>query len=70
MTAILKEEPPDILESNSKVPPQLERLVRRCLEKRPERRFHSAHDLGFALEALSTPSSATFASAEIPRTPA
>ncbi len=26
-------------------------IVRRCLEKKPERRFHSAHDLGFALEA-------------------
>jgi WD40 repeat protein len=30
--------------------------MRHCLEKQPERRFHSAHDLGFALEALSTPS--------------
>ena len=30
--------------------------MRRCLEKKPERRFHSAHDLGFALEALSAPS--------------
>ena len=28
--------------------------MRRCLEKQPERRFHSAHDLGFALEALSS----------------
>jgi hypothetical protein len=33
--------------------------MRRCLEKRPEQRFHSAHDLGFALEALSTPSSSS-----------
>ncbi len=53
MTAILKEEPPDITETNSKVPAQLERIVRRCLEKRPEHRFHSASDLRFALEALS-----------------
>jgi serine/threonine protein kinase/Tol biopolymer transport system component len=56
LAAILKDEPPDLRETNSKVPPQLERLVRRCLEKQPERRFHSAHDLGFALEALSTSS--------------
>ena len=28
-------------------------LVRRCLEKRPEDRFSSAHDLAFALEAVS-----------------
>jgi Tol biopolymer transport system component len=53
MSAILKEEPPELSETNRKIPPGLEKIVRRCLEKRPERRFHSAHDLGFALEALS-----------------
>jgi Tol biopolymer transport system component len=30
--------------------------VRRCLEKKPERRFQTASDLGFVLEALSSPS--------------
>src|SRR5215470_2200437 len=54
--AILKEEPPELSETNQKVTPQLEKIVRRCLEKRPERRFQSASDLCFALEALSTPS--------------
>src|SRR5262245_32002904 len=58
MNAILKEEPPEIGETNSKISPALEKIVRRCLEKRPERRFQSASDLGFALEALSTPSGA------------
>ncbi len=57
MAAIANAELPDLSELNSKVTPQLEKIVRRCLEKKPERRFHSAHDLGFALEALSTPSS-------------
>ncbi len=57
MNAILKEEPPELSETNAKISPQLEKIVRRCLEKKPERRFHSAHDLGFALEALATPSS-------------
>src|SRR5262249_5804314 len=56
MNAILKEEPTELGETNAKVSPQLEKLVRRCLDKQPERRFHSAHDLGFALESLSTPS--------------
>jgi cytidine deaminase len=28
-------------------------VVQRCLEKNPEQRFHSAHDLAFALEAMS-----------------
>src|SRR5262249_25420817 len=56
MTAILKEEPPELNETSTKVNPALERIVRRCLEKQPERRFQSASDLGFAIEALSTPS--------------
>jgi serine/threonine protein kinase/Tol biopolymer transport system component len=56
MTAILKEEPPELSETNPKINPQLEKVVRRCLEKTPERRFHSAHDLGFALESLIAPS--------------
>src|SRR5262252_7154578 len=58
MNAILKEEPAELGETNAKVSPQLEKLVRRCLEKQPERRFQTASDLGFALEALSTSSGA------------
>ena len=54
MTAILKEEPPELSETGTNINPTLERIVRRCLEKKPEQRFHSAHDLAFALEALST----------------
>jgi len=34
-------------------PASLDRVVRRCIEKRPEDRFSSAHDLAFALEAVS-----------------
>jgi Tol biopolymer transport system component len=56
MNAILKEEPPELGETNAKTGGQLEKIVRRCMEKQPERRFQSASDLGFALEALSTPS--------------
>ncbi|MBP6004044.1 MAG: serine/threonine-protein kinase [Pyrinomonadaceae bacterium] len=59
MSAILKEEPEEITESNPNISPALERIVRRCLEKKPERRFHSAHDLGFALESLSAPTSSS-----------
>ncbi len=56
MNAILKEDPPEL--TNNKIPPQLDKIVRRCLEKKPEMRFHSAHDLGFALSTLTTPSGA------------
>jgi Tol biopolymer transport system component len=53
MTAILKEDPPELNEMTHPVSPGLERIVRRCLEKQPEQRFQSAKDLAFALEALS-----------------
>jgi len=57
MSAILKEEPDDLTESIPNISPSLERIVRRCLEKKAERRFQSTSDLGFALEALSNTSS-------------
>ena len=56
MSAILKEEPPDLSSTNRNVPPGLERVVRHCLEKSPEERFQSARDLAFDLEALSADS--------------
>ncbi len=59
MAAILKEEPEDLSETNPNINPSLERIVRRCLEKKPERRFQSTADLGFALESLSAPSTST-----------
>ena len=53
MSAILKEDPPDLSVTNQTVSPALDRIVRHCLEKSPERRAHSAHDLAFELESLS-----------------
>ena len=53
MSAILKEEPAELSETNRALPPGLERVVRHCLEKNREERFQSASDLAFALEALS-----------------
>jgi serine/threonine protein kinase/Tol biopolymer transport system component len=53
MNAILKEDVPELSTSSANISPGLERIVRRCLEKLPERRFQSASDLAFALEALS-----------------
>ena len=57
MTAILREDPQPLSEARPNVPPALERVVRRCLEKKPEDRFQSCHDLGLALEAVSDVSS-------------
>ena len=53
MTAILKEDPPPIAQFAPDTPAGLQRVVKRCLEKDPEQRWYSAHDLVFALEALS-----------------
>ena len=55
MAAIVKEEPAAI-STDLDVPPALDRILRRCLEKRPEDRFRSAADLAFQLETLSAPS--------------
>jgi Tol biopolymer transport system component len=64
MTAILKEEPPE-LPPAAQLPPALERIIRHCLEKNPEERFRSAHDLGFALENVSGVSGSAIAAAGI-----
>jgi eukaryotic-like serine/threonine-protein kinase len=53
MSAILKEETPELSETARNVPPGLDRIVRHCLEKHPEQRFQSARDLAFDLEALT-----------------
>jgi Tol biopolymer transport system component len=53
MTAVLRDDPPELSDPGRQVSPALERIVRRCLEKNPEQRFQSARDLSFALGALS-----------------
>ncbi len=50
-TAILREEPLALYGLG--LPEALERVVLRCLEKRPEDRFHSAHDLALALQSIA-----------------
>jgi serine/threonine protein kinase/dienelactone hydrolase len=53
LNAILKEDPPELLEVGARVPPALEAIVRHCLEKRAERRFQSSRDLAFQLRSLA-----------------
>jgi serine/threonine protein kinase/WD40 repeat protein len=53
MTAILKEDPPELTDSALNVSPGLDRLVHRCLEKQPMQRFQSASDVAFAVDAIS-----------------
>jgi len=66
MTAILKEDPPELSTLSKPISPAMERIVRRCLEKKPLQRFQSARDLAFALEGMSGVSSATAATLAAP----
>ena len=61
MSAILKEDPPELTETGRQIPPALESIVRHCLEKNPQRRFQSAQDLSFSLEELSHSSGSSIA---------
>jgi CheY-like chemotaxis protein len=58
LNAILKEEPVEFAE-DGKVPAALDRLVRHCLEKKPDDRFQQARDLVFELEGLTGSSAST-----------
>jgi eukaryotic-like serine/threonine-protein kinase len=53
MTAILRDEPPELTETGWQGPLGIQRILARCLEKNVERRFQSASDLAFAIESLS-----------------
>ena len=53
MTAILKEEPPDLATNHPQVPAAVRAVVRQCLAKRPEDRFQSARDLQLALANIA-----------------
>jgi eukaryotic-like serine/threonine-protein kinase len=50
MSAILTGEPPEVPDT---LTPPADRLIRRCLEKEPNRRFQSAQDLAFGLQGLT-----------------
>jgi serine/threonine-protein kinase len=50
LNAILHDDPPPLISSVAPIPPVVERIVQRCLEKDPDARFQSARDLAFALE--------------------
>ena len=65
MMAIAKEVPPELPAAERRIPPALARIVDRALEKNPAARFQTASDLAFALESLSSPSTAAAIPASI-----
>jgi serine/threonine-protein kinase len=54
LASILRDQPADLSDLGRAVPPAVETVLRRCLEKNPEHRFQSSRDLAFALRALLT----------------
>lgn len=60
LAAILRDDPPVIDSADQDIPVELDRMVRRCLEKNPEERFQSARDLALDLRSLLTSSSGTY----------
>jgi len=63
LTAILNDDPGEL---PAAVPNAVARVVGRCLEKRRDDRFHSAHDIGLALELLTTPGGTSVTPAPTP----
>ena len=53
MAAVLVKEPKPLDTLVSNIPPTLQRIVERCLEKPPEKRFQTASDLAFSLKELN-----------------
>jgi Tol biopolymer transport system component len=69
MSAILKEDPPDLPVAERHIPPALARIIDRCLEKSAAARFHSTHDLAIALETLSLHSDSVAVPVMLPTAP-
>ena len=69
ISAILREDPPEMAAAGAPVPAPFAAIVRRCLEKDAQQRFQSAADLAFALRAIGSVSSSQAAAvAGVPAT--
>jgi dipeptidyl aminopeptidase/acylaminoacyl peptidase len=66
VSAILKDDAPNLSATGRDIPPQVERIVSHCLERDPEARLQSARDLAFDLESVSSISAATATAAVKP----
>jgi eukaryotic-like serine/threonine-protein kinase len=52
LAAILRDHPAELTESGRTIPPGVNGVVKRCLEKSPDERFQSARDLAFAIREI------------------
>ncbi len=53
MSSILGKDPPELSSTAPGIAPAMARIVEHCMEKNPEQRFQSMHDVAFYLETLS-----------------
>jgi len=53
VAAILEREPAPPVALRSAIPPALDRLIRTCLEKNPDDRMQTAHDVGLQLRSMT-----------------
>jgi serine/threonine protein kinase len=70
ITAVLRENPPEVNLEQASVPVAFQQIVGHCLEKEPENRFQSARDLAFALDTLANASRGRTAWLKAPRSQA
>jgi len=61
MSAILTQDPPSLNNNRPDLSASLQSIIKRCMEKKPERRFQCASDLAFAIEVLSKAPTSTSA---------
>ncbi len=52
LTAVMRDDPRPVVEIRPEVPRQLARIIRRCLEKTPDRRYESARGVHYDLQIL------------------
>jgi tetratricopeptide (TPR) repeat protein len=70
LSAHIVDTPEPVTKYREAVPPALEQMVRKCLEKKAADRWQSAEELLLQLEALATPSGGVTAIGTIPVAPA
>jgi serine/threonine protein kinase len=66
LSAILVKDPPELTIGRGGISPGVQRILRYCLEKQPERRFQSVTDVAFALEAVMVTTESPVAAARAP----
>ncbi|MDO9693706.1 MAG: protein kinase [Candidatus Latescibacteria bacterium] len=71
LAAVLRDQPPPLVEVRPELPRQLARIVRRCLEKDPARRYETARSAHYDLLSLREElDSGEFEKPELPNPPA